>query len=128
MSGVFDLNKIATLVNAEKPPAVIIIDTNIIMHTSDFDSWKTNFERPLFVLPCKVHFELAHLKNKPESRDDASCATRKIAELCDDGSISEGIDRQKTGLFISVPLPERKARSEERRVGKECRSRWSPYH
>ena len=21
-----------------------------------------------------------------------------------------------------------KARSEERRVGKECRSRWSPYH
>ena len=23
---------------------------------------------------------------------------------------------------------ERAARSEERRVGKECRSRWSPYH
>jgi len=23
---------------------------------------------------------------------------------------------------------EREARSEERRVGKECRSRWSPYH
>ena len=22
----------------------------------------------------------------------------------------------------------RKSRSEERRVGKECRSRWSPYH
>src|SRR3712207_7666043 len=25
-------------------------------------------------------------------------------------------------------LPWIKARSEERRVGKECRSRWSPYH
>ena len=25
-------------------------------------------------------------------------------------------------------LREAKARSEERRVGKECRSRWSPYH
>src|SRR2546430_3167639 len=24
--------------------------------------------------------------------------------------------------------PERSERSEERRVGKECRSRWSPYH
>ena len=24
--------------------------------------------------------------------------------------------------------PEAKTRSEERRVGKECRSRWSPYH
>src|SRR2546429_2360956 len=26
------------------------------------------------------------------------------------------------------PLPATRARSEERRVGKECRSRWSPYH
>ena len=24
--------------------------------------------------------------------------------------------------------PEQETRSEERRVGKECRSRWSPYH
>ena len=29
------------------------------------------------------------------------------------------------GAFYSVLLA---ARSEERRVGKECRSRWSPYH
>ena len=28
----------------------------------------------------------------------------------------------KSGLFVAMP------RSEERRVGKECRSRWSPYH
>src|SRR5574341_1176226 len=27
-----------------------------------------------------------------------------------------------------APLNERYTRSEERRVGKECRSRWSPYH
>ena len=25
-------------------------------------------------------------------------------------------------------IPEKNQRSEERRVGKECRSRWSPYH
>ena len=29
---------------------------------------------------------------------------------------------------IDVPEKERAHRSEERRVGKECRSRWSPYH
>ena len=29
-------------------------------------------------------------------------------------------------IFREVPVPE--VRSEERRVGKECRSRWSPYH
>src|SRR5260221_7075578 len=32
-------------------------------------------------------------------------------------------------MIINVQLPPKLAiRSEERRVGKECRSRWSPYH
>ena len=30
------------------------------------------------------------------------------------------------GRFVAIKVL--KARSEERRVGKECRSRWSPYH
>ena len=30
-------------------------------------------------------------------------------------------------VFVGVLVSSR-ARSEERRVGKECRSRWSPYH
>src|SRR2546427_6810771 len=33
------------------------------------------------------------------------------------------------GLLLLVPLGDMlERRSEERRVGKECRSRWSPYH
>ena len=39
------------------------------------------------------------------------------------GNVS-GIDREK-GLVVIKPSG---VRSEERRVGKECRSRWSPYH
>ena len=31
-------------------------------------------------------------------------------------------------LIVSVLNNKEKTRSEERRVGKECRSRWSPYH
>ena len=31
-------------------------------------------------------------------------------------------------VSISSKIQEKWARSEERRVGKECRSRWSPYH
>ena len=31
-------------------------------------------------------------------------------------------------LKESLTICARRARSEERRVGKECRSRWSPYH
>src|SRR5260370_37596839 len=30
--------------------------------------------------------------------------------------------------LVTVTLTVRPVRSEERRVGKECRSRWSPYH
>ena len=33
--------------------------------------------------------------------------------------------------FVQIPPPAKQqpeSRSEERRVGKECRSRWSPYH
>src|SRR2546425_8081882 len=29
---------------------------------------------------------------------------------------------------VDGPMPQTRERSEERRVGKECRSRWSPYH
>src|SRR5258708_5977612 len=31
------------------------------------------------------------------------------------------------GRSVGIPISDT-ARSEERRVGKECRSRWSPYH
>ena len=30
--------------------------------------------------------------------------------------------------WLLAPIAGAQARSEERRVGKECRSRWSPYH
>ena len=36
--------------------------------------------------------------------------------------------QKKPGLKIAVFEAGNPLRSEERRVGKECRSRWSPYH
>ena len=44
------------------------------------------------------------------------------------GAITENVFEQE----IEIPITEQPElvapRSEERRVGKECRSRWSPYH
>ena len=40
------------------------------------------------------------------------------------GFLCEDFVRDKDAVSACVIL----ARSEERRVGKECRSRWSPYH
>src|ERR1035437_9823199 len=39
--------------------------------------------------------------------------------------VAEGQGRWRDTIKLQKPLP---LRSEERRVGKECRSRWSPYH
>ena len=36
--------------------------------------------------------------------------------------------QHETAVFDVNPHQLRFVRSEERRVGKECRSRWSPYH
>ena len=40
-------------------------------------------------------------------------------EFCDDGQLD---------IHRMLDILEKHKRSEERRVGKECRSRWSPYH
>ena len=40
-----------------------------------------------------------------------------------------GVNRPDAGTVeLLSATPDDAARSEERRVGKECRSRWSPYH
>ena len=37
-------------------------------------------------------------------------------------------ERIDSGITKGTTVAARAVRSEERRVGKECRSRWSPYH
>ena len=46
----------------------------------------------------------------------------------DFGKVYRNVDEVKIELNILNSLIGSKDRSEERRVGKECRSRWSPYH
>ena len=38
-------------------------------------------------------------------------------------TLDKGLSKTKESVFSKIA-----SRSEERRVGKECRSRWSPYH
>src|SRR6266487_5442281 len=38
------------------------------------------------------------------------------------------VSRERDGTKVRYELAGQEVRSEERRVGKECRSRWSPYH
>src|SRR2546430_11172308 len=67
----------------------------------------------------------------PEDREDvlADCADRRDACEAAHERFEFGVGSQHA---LEERLPDRSRcvgpRSEERRVGKECRSRWSPYH
>ena len=49
-------------------------------------------------------------------------------KLADRLSDEWGVDRKYARILSAHSASDRAERSEERRVGKECRSRWSPYH
>jgi hypothetical protein len=109
MAGIFDLTSIKHLIKERHPSAAIIVDTGVIMSEPDFAKWKTSFENPLFVLPCIMGLELEHLKNKPDSRNEANTASKNIFEICRRGHIAEGIYREGIGWFVSTPLPSRES-------------------
>ena len=58
--------------------------------------------------------------------------TKMVNQICVAGllqGLAEGIHfAQQAGLDVEKAMSVISHRSEERRVGKECRSRWSPYH
>src|SRR2546427_11285600 len=80
---------------------------------------------------------LPHLiwhRNNVEACDGSFTASwfQKSGEDLDRRGFSRSIRPQKakdlSGLDIELNTVDSRNRSEERRVGKECRSRWSPYH
>src|ERR1035437_542964 len=51
-----------------------------------------------------------------------------LVQLAAESGLRERIDAMFRGDKINLTENRAVLRSEERRVGKECRSRWSPYH
>ena len=62
-----------------------------------------------------------------EVNEDRSFLQAEIALVLDDSDAESGDEPEKP-VAEMVTQAVRLHRSEERRVGKECRSRWSPYH
>src|SRR2546429_3320041 len=59
------------------------------------------------------------------SKDRSDASLRRAMVY---GSVLGSFAVEKFGLDRLRHLKQSEIRSEERRVGKECRSRWSPYH
>src|SRR6266540_7164088 len=80
-------------------------------------------------------------KSTPQNHVDCQSASTSAARLVAGGELEDRVARAHhplllTGDLLEVRgvvaqpidrLGEARGRSEERRVGKECRSRWSPY-
>ena len=59
-------------------------------------------------------------------KDDVLIKVEGLHKIYGDFHALNGIDEEiHRGEVVVIVGP---SRSEERRVGKECRSRWSPYH
>ena len=59
----------------------------------------------------------------------ALVGTMALAAGCSNDPVEgQGVSGQSNAAVLSGTLNLNGSRSEERRVGKECRSRWSPYH
>ena len=88
-----------------------VLDTNVLLHDPRalFQFKDNNVIVPIYVVEeiDKFKRDLSELGRNAREVSRTLDAFRE-----ESGSLTEG-----------VPL-----RSEERRVGKECRSRWSPYH
>src|SRR3712207_7723703 len=69
--------------------------------------------------------EPGHLRVVPDGLP-CGCGNRGCLEQYASGT---ALERYAAAHGLAVSGPDvTEARSEERRVGKECRSRWSPYH
>src|SRR3712207_9339295 len=104
-------------------------------------AWHALFVRQLFRRPTPEELEtfepewtvisVPGFETDPE-RDGTNSETfialdfeRKVVLVCNSGYAGEMKKSIFTVLNFVLPVEHR---SEERRVGKECRSRWSPYH
>src|SRR5260221_2732666 len=90
-------------------------------HTRSLCDWSSDVCSSDLVRASKVRNIGAIEGNVPAQDNDWETITNS-----GDAAIKKWIDNQLFGRSCTIVLIG--ARSEERRVGKECRSRWSPYH
>ena len=85
-----------------------------------------SLRRPLAVLDRERRIVLANRPFLAAVRaKHAGVIGQYCAELCRGG---DGCPVERAFSGVEANVLEQLTRSEERRVGKECRSRWSPYH
>ena len=88
-------------------------------------------ERIMKQIKLEINIEACHyneLTEKDRKLIDAACEATKRSYAPYSHFAVGAAALLENDIVITGTNQENAARSEERRVGKECRSRWSPYH
>ena len=80
------------------------------------------------VLTCALPIYFRSKKLKGQIDISEVEPIQNILKRFGSGSMSHGALSKEAHETLATGMNRIKGRSEERRVGKECRSRWSPYH
>ena len=83
---------------------------------------------PILANAIDMFDETAQQMAEEELRNTSQKITVQTAELTEQKMVEICISDNGKGMSDDVKSKVFNHRSEERRVGKECRSRWSPYH
>src|SRR2546425_10733505 len=97
-------------------------DDYYFMNTENYE--QTHLRRD--VLGDAVHYLIPNLQIEVEFFDGKPVGIELPQTI--EMTVVETEPGLKSATASSVTKPAKLERSEERRVGKECRSRWSPYH
>ena len=99
-------------------PSSLVLDAPIVLDQGvDLKKWKPENYGKKFYGPSTLRVGLEKSRNLMTVRIAQNLGVDKLARFSKDLKIYDNPEE-----LISI------SRSEERRVGKECRSRWSPYH
>src|SRR2546430_3198481 len=121
----------------------IVLEAEVSMEKSvdylihEFSGVRTGKASPALVENIDVQAYGSTMKLKQLALITTPEARLLVVQPFDAGTVQDierALKESKIGItpavdvkIIRLPIPEL-SRSEERRVGKECRSRWSPYH
>ena len=98
----------------------------------DMDDWIEKLQGQGFNVSCSSGTTGKSAMLVASNKDLEWCRKEAVAAYSWGSGVKPARDRRMFGLAAVAYVPRNVARSEERRVGKECRircrSRWSPYH
>src|SRR2546425_971712 len=116
----------ALLTSDTLPDALpVVVGSNCALKLLDCSGARVSGKvSPLMLKPAPVNLACAMVKLAPPEL----VKVRFCAPLLPTSTLPKLTLGGATESCGCTPVPLRAMRSEERRVGKECRSRWSPYH